>query len=150
MRGRNGFTLIEMLIVVVVMGMVAVMGFPRVRDAIRKQNVRSARLAVGTLAAKARALAVHRGCRAVLHFTAGSSGRIWVTVCQVNGTGVDTLGGVEYLAERFRVTLTPTRDSVQYDMRGLSLDNQATTIRLAGSGIQDSVVINSVGKVMRS
>jgi len=111
-------------------------------------NVRSARDALGTEAAIARSAAIQRGCRGVLHFTSGANATVWVTTqC---GAKVDTVAGVEKLSSRFNVTLTATRDSVQYDPRGLSLDNAVTLVRIDGkAGFKDSVQINSIGKVVR-
>ena len=73
---------------------------------------------------------------------------MWVTTaCPAK---VDTVAGVENLATRFNVTLTATRDSVQYDPRGLSMDNAVTVVRIAGAaGNKDSVMINTIGKVVR-
>ena len=77
MRTR-GFTFIEVLIVMVLIGIIAALGIPRIRDAIQKNNVRSARAAIGTLVAKARGAAVQRGCKSAIHFTQGTAGKIWV------------------------------------------------------------------------
>src|SRR5207245_10516574 len=73
---RSGFTTIEMVIVVVLIGIIAMIGFPKISKTLDKTNVRSARDAVGTLAGTARAAAIQRGCRRVLHF-AGNTG--WAT-----------------------------------------------------------------------
>src|SRR3989442_15182596 len=78
MRTR-GFTFIEVLIVMVLIGIIAALGIPRIRDAIQKNNVRSARAAIGTLVAKARGAAVQRGCKSAIHFTAGGAGEKSVT-----------------------------------------------------------------------
>ena len=74
MRTR-GFTFIEVLIVMVLIGIIAALGIPRIRDAIQKNNVHGARAALGTLVAKARGAAVQRGCRSAIHFTSGTAGR---------------------------------------------------------------------------
>lgn len=149
---RRGFTLIEMLIVIVLIGLVGAIAVPRLRDAFESTSVRGARVAAGTLAAKARAAAVARGCRSAIHFS-GTDGTVWVTVCKVDtAAGIDTLGGVEHLASRFNVSLAPSRDSVTYAPSGLSYDNEFTILRLSSlpSGtVNDSVVINPVGKVVR-
>jgi len=68
-------------------------------------------------------------------------------------TKVDTVSGVQNLTTRFKVTLSASRDSVQYDPRGLSMDgfSSNTVVRLTGSNStnQDSVMINTIGKVVR-
>src|SRR2546430_12438702 len=83
-----------------------------------------------------------------LHFTANT---VWVTTACP--TKVDTVSGVLDLYARFKVTMSASRDSVQYDPRGLSMDAFAsnTVARLTGSVAtnQDSVMINPIGKVVR-
>jgi prepilin-type N-terminal cleavage/methylation domain-containing protein len=147
---RSGFTTIEMVIVVVLIGIIAAIGFPKIRQSLDKANVRSARAAVGTLAATARAAAIQRGCPAVIHFVA-TNATVWVTTnCQAK---VDTVSGVQQLGTRFKVTMVATSDSVRYDPRGLSLDNltTSTVVRFTGSvgSNVDSTVINPLGKVVR-
>jgi len=147
--GKRGFTLIEMMVVAILIGVLAVFGIPRLRGVIETNNVRGARVGVVSLVAKGRAAAVQRGCRATLHFTSGTDGTVWLTVCKVNANGLDTLGGVEHLASRFNVTFTANRDSVAFDPRGISTNYVWTTLRFTSSAVQDSIKINPVGKVVR-
>ena len=147
---RSGFTAIEMVIVVSIIGIIVLIGFPKIRQSLDKTNLRSARDAVGTMAGTARAAAIQRGCRGVLHFTSATA-TVWVTTaCPAK---VDTLSGVQNLTTRFKVTMSTSRDSVQYDPRGLSMDGFATNtvVRLTGSVStnKDSVMINPIGKVVR-
>lgn len=146
---RSGFTFVEILIVMVIIGIVAALGIPRIRDAVQKQNVRSARAAIGTMVAKARAVAVDRGCRSTLYVTSGSNGKAWVMACVTNGTGRETIGAVEELAARFNLTITAGKDSIAFDPRGLATVNQTTVITFQSNAIKDSVVINGLGKVVR-
>jgi len=149
MRTR-GFTFIEVLIVMVLIGIIAALGIPRIRDAIQKNNVRGARAALGTLVAKARGAAVQRGCRSAIHFTSGTAGTVWITACKVSNSALtDTLGGVEQLAVRYNLTLTAGADSVTFMPNGVSPDNTLTVLRVSSNGITDSVMINQVGKVVR-
>ena len=149
MRTR-GFTFIEVLIVMVLIGIIAALGIPRIRDAIQKNNVRGARAALGTLVAKARGAAVQRGCRSAIHFTSGTAGTVWITACKVSNSALtDTLGGVEQLAVRYSVTFTAGADSVTFMPNGVSPDNTLTVLRLSSNGIADSVMTNQVGKVVR-
>ena len=145
---RSGFTLIEMMTVVALIGTIILIGFPKIRRALDKTNVRSARDALSTQAAIARAASVQRGCRSVFHVTSGSASTVWVTTqC---GAKVDTVVAADNMSQRFSVSLTATRDSVQYDPRGLSLDNAVTVVRITGAaGNSDSMVINPIGKVVR-
>ena len=147
---QRGFTFIEILVVMIIIGVIAAFGIPRFRTAIEKQNVRSSRVAISSAAAKARAAAVQRGCRAFLHFTSGASGTVWVTVCNLQTAGkLDTLGGIDPLASRYKVTLTASQDSIIYLPSGISRDYVQTVVRIVGGLQSDSSVINQVGKVVR-
>jgi len=147
---RAGFTFVEILIVMIIIGIAAAMGIPRIRSSIQKQNVRSARAAIQMMVAKARATAVQRGCRATLQLRA--AGTAWVTACRTSTIGatstLDTLGGVELVASRWNVTMSETVDSVRFDPRGLNVDYQQTIVRFASGSISDSVIINQLGKVV--
>jgi len=150
---RSGFTILELMVVVVIIGVIALFGFPKIKNAIQKTNVRSARVATGTYVATARQAAIQRGCRGVVHFTAGANGTVWVTVCPrmtVAGSGtIDTLGVVTQLGKMYNVTMSQTRDSVEFDPRGLSLTGTQSSVSFAGTdGTRDSVVINLLGKVV--
>lgn len=150
---RSGFTIMELMVVVAIIGVIAMVGFPKIKNAIQKTNVRSARVATSTYVATARQAAIQRGCRSAVHFTSGSAGTVWVTVCpRMTPTGsgtIDTLGVVTKLAKLYNVSLSQTRDSVEFDPRGLSLTGLQSSVTFAGTdGTRDSVVINMLGKVV--
>jgi prepilin-type N-terminal cleavage/methylation domain-containing protein len=150
---RRGVTFLELMVVVVIVGVIAMMGFPKIKDAIDKTNVRSARVAAGTVVATAREAAIKRGCTGVVHFNA-STGTMWVTVCprmSTTGSGtIDTVTMVEKIDKLYNVAMSETLDSVQFDPRGLSLTNaQSTVLFTTTSGARDSILINPLGKVVR-
>jgi len=145
--GRKGFSMIEMVVVVILIGLIASIGFPRLRDALEKQNVRSAKALIATLAATARGSAIQRGCSATLNMTVDS---IWVTACGVNPPAASVQVGTKKLVgDEFSVTLSPSAGSIVYDPRGIPTQFQATTIRVIGPHYSDSVVINEVGRVSK-
>lgn len=144
---KRGFSLIEMLVVVILIGIIASMGLPRLRRALEKQNIRSAKALLATLVATARGVAVQRGCSATLNMTSDS---VWVTSCGVNPpAAVVAVGTKKLVGGEFNVTLAPTSAAIVYDPRGLATVFQSTTVRIIGPRYQDSVVINQVGKVTR-
>src|SRR2546429_1953189 len=111
---RLGFTTIEMIIVVVMIGIIAVIGFPKIRRALDSTNVRSTRVFVGTAVATARAAAGQRGGRAVVHFSRGA-GTVWGTSCsRANPAALDTIGGGAGPAARPHTTPAPTSPSVPF------------------------------------
>jgi prepilin-type N-terminal cleavage/methylation domain-containing protein len=145
--GRKGFTLIEMIIVFVLIGLIAAMGLPRLRDGLEKQNIRSAKALVATLAATARGAAIQRGCAATLNMTTDS---VWVTACGVNPPAANVQVGTKKLVgDEFNVRLSPSAGSVVYDPRGIATVFQTTTVQIIGPHWQDQVIINQVGKVIK-
>lgn len=148
---RQGFSAIELLVVFVIIGIIAAFGIPRVRNAVIKSNVRSAKAAMGTLVVKARAAAVARGCNATMTLTSGPTGTVAISVCNVTSTGTQILGGVDSLAARFNVTMTPSATTLQFDPRGLATTYATLVVRFASadSSISDSVIVNQLGQVVR-
>ena len=145
--GRKGFSTIEMIIVVILIGVIASIGFPRLRDGLEKQNIRSAKALIATLAATARGAAVQRGCSATLNLSEDS---VWVTACGVNPpAALVQVGTKKLVGDEFNVTLSSTGGSVVYDPRGIATVFQATTVRVIGAHYRDSVIINEVGKVKK-
>jgi prepilin-type N-terminal cleavage/methylation domain-containing protein len=147
--GRRGFSFVEMLIVFIIIGVVAAFGIPRLLQGVQKSNVRSAKVALSTMVAKARAAAVARGCNATVTLTSGPTGTVSVSVCRVNASGTEMLGGVDSLAARYKLTMTPSATFMQFDPRGLSVGNATMTVRFTSSTATDSVMINQLGKVVR-
>ena len=144
---RKGFSLIEMLMVIALAGLIMAIGFPRLRDGLEHQNVRSAKALLSTLVATARGTAVQRGCNATLNMTADS---VWVTACGVNPPAASvTVGTKKLVGSEFSVSLTPGAASIVYDPRGIRTTFQTTSVRITGPHYTDSVVINQVGKVIR-
>src|SRR3989475_7111422 len=136
---RLGFTTIELIIVIVMIGVLASIGFPKIRGALDKTNARSGLVSIATSASTARALATQRGCRAVVHFAGGSNSQAWVTACPRYAPGagtVDTVAMIDDVSGRFNVTMTYSRDSVQYDPRG---DRKSTRLNSSHSQISYAV-----------
>src|SRR5258706_13379402 len=79
--GRKGFSLIEMMFVFVLAGVIMAIGFPRLRNRLEKQNVRSSKALLATLVETARSTALQRGCAATLNMTVD---REWVTARRAN------------------------------------------------------------------
>src|SRR5256885_6554269 len=69
-------------------------GFPRLKNGLEKQNIRSSKALLTTLVATARGTAVQRGCNATLNMTADS---VWVTACGVNPPAASVTVGTKKL-----------------------------------------------------
>jgi prepilin-type N-terminal cleavage/methylation domain-containing protein len=148
---KRGFSAIELLVVFVIIGIIAAFGIPRIRTTVLKSNVRSAKAAMGTLVAKARAAAVARGCNATMTLN-GSVGTVSISVCADTGTGTQILGGVDSLAARFNVAMAPSPSTLTFDPRGLATTYANMVVVFSSpsaSSIRDSVIINQLGQVVR-
>ena len=144
---RRGFTFTEMMTVIMLLGIIAALGIPRLRGSLEKQNVRSARAAISTMVSVTRSVAVQRGCSATLNMNADSA---WVTACGVNPPATSVqVGTKKFVASIYGVHLSPSAATLVFDPRGISTVFQTTTVRVIGPVYQDSVVINQVGKVVR-
>lgn len=151
---QSGFTTIEMAIVVVLIGLLVGLSFPKIRQGLDKANVRSARVDITTFVALARNAGVRRGCTGVVHFAYGMQSRVWVTACPRYNPGagtVDTIASIDNLENRYSVSITSSADSLLFDPRGLSITGATAVVRFTGNvnSSTDSVVINQLGKVVR-
>lgn len=149
--GARGFSLIEMLIVVVLIGALMAFGIPFFRGANVKSDVRGAIDAISALHGIAKQTSVQRSrvSRLVIDKT---NGTMVVVANKVTGTGVDTVGNVQSLNSRFGVTLTTspsTRDTLSFTPRGIGTEASATSIIATKSGYADTVTISSAGRLIR-
>lgn len=142
---RRGFTLIEMLIVIVVIGTVVGFSVPRLRAAMVSESVWSARREVTTHLARARAAAVQRGCRATLELEP-STQRVWVTACPVSGTDLDTLGSIANLTSRYGVAFASSSDQVVFGPHGLAMGTAWTRMSFTKGGYSDTLAISPLGR----
>ena len=145
-RDSSGFTLIEILVVVVLMAAVIAMAAPRIQNAAVKESVRGARLAVSTHIARARGTAATRGCPAVLHVVAGTNARTWITSCPTNGTGVDTVGAIDHLSASLGVDVVSSLDSLTFAPNGIALASNWNVMRFSRNGHADTLAISPVGR----
>lgn len=148
---RRGFSAIELLTVLVIVGIITAFGIPRIRSAVLRSNVRSAKAAMGTLVVKARTVAVARGCNATMTLSSTSQ-TVSISVCNVNGTGTEILGGVDSLPARFNVFMRPSTSTLTFDPRGLSTDYATLIVAfssISSSSVSDSVIVNPLGQVVR-
>ena len=147
--GRKGFSTIEMIIVVILIGIIASIGFPRMRRGLEKQRIRNTKALLATMVATARGTAIQRGCTATLNLAADS---VWVTSCGLTGNPPPTsqlVGTTKRVKADVNITLSYTQSTITYDPRGMRLTFQPTTVRVIGPTYRDSVMINELGKVKR-
>jgi prepilin-type N-terminal cleavage/methylation domain-containing protein len=145
-RQERGYTLFELLVVVTLIGAVAALAIPRVKGPLLHESVRGARRAVVTHLAVARGAAASRGCRSVVHFVDGADARTWVTTCNTSGIGVDTVGTVEQLSDRYGVSVACSVDSLTFAPNGLSIGGSWASIAFDRTGYSDTLTVSPLGK----
>jgi len=149
-RAPGGFTLVEALIIMALIGLLAIMAFPLIERSLTTANVRNARtLAIG-LYARARSSALETGRVTTLSFSANVA-LITATprLAPAVGSTLDTLGGPEDLQALYGVTVTGSPSTtLTVDPRGLASSN-ATTIYFSRPGTIDSMAVSGFGRVVK-
>lgn len=149
---HRGFTLIEMLIVLSVLGVILVIAIPRMADAYRRRAPRVAADRFTIAHSLARSTAVRYGRLAELHVDAGNV-KFWVEV-DTSGTGVRDTAGLLHDLGGGTLTMTSPVDTLCFDGRGMatargSCDGPAATITFSMDGYGDTLTITALGKVLR-
>jgi prepilin-type N-terminal cleavage/methylation domain-containing protein len=146
--GSTGFSLVEMLIVVSMIGLMGLFAWPKVVMVLNQGQVGSARLAVLNKFNQARINARQSSRSAYL---IRSEDVLWIErqprVVPLAGSLRDTIGGYLNLDRSFGVTATVSSDTVAVDARGLTAGTWR--ILLARGAARDSVVISGFGRVTR-
>ena len=142
-RPRAGFSLIELLTVVSVLGLMMVIAAPRLADANTRRNVKGARAAVASLYARARVRAVQARRPATLQFTDSLA---WVTIPRGTGATVDTIGGVQNLKALYGVSIVASGD-ISVQPTGLVNAGTPIKVTVTRQSRSDSVIISGYGKM---
>lgn len=142
LKNRTGFTLSEMLIVVVVMGGLMLLALPRFRSVVQQNDVRGARTKVVTLYNQARANAMTTNRPTAVRF----SGNTALITATLPGGGLDTLVAVQNLYNDYGVTMTSSDSMLAVDPRGFG--RGGGMIELAKGSHADTVMISGFGRVM--
>jgi prepilin-type N-terminal cleavage/methylation domain-containing protein len=147
-RKTQGFTLVEILIVVVLIGIMLAVGIPYFRTGTVKGDLRSGADAIAQLHAVAKQTAIQRGRTARLVMNAGAN-TVVVTATNAAGTAQDTVGKVEDLNSRFGVTFTTTNATLVFTPRGIGGESAGTTIIVSKAGFADTITISAAGRLLR-
>lgn len=144
MRGRSGFTFIEILIVMILIGLIAAFALPRFTTLQTGMSVRSAKQEVAALLANARAAAIQNG-RVASFIRTGNA----IAVAVDNGSGgLTVLPSAQDLGAAYGVTLAVTRDTIRFDNRGMLINaGAALPIVISKGTMKDSVCLVGLGKI---
>lgn len=151
MSRRHGFTLIEMLMVVVIISLTMLMALPRFRAAVNRSNMLSARAKVMASFSAARAAAAGSGRVTTLHV---SGNQVWVTAtprlkAPIGANTLDTVVLPKNLNTMYGVTATPSVGTVVVGQNGLGNSGGATSIVLSHGDLGDTITISQYGRVQK-
>lgn len=118
---RFGFTVIELIMVVSIMGILAIIAMPKFAETVRNSKVRSARNEIMAYFTRARAVAIQRGQRTDVRV----AGTRMAVVTVANGVEQTVVQGDLY--EQHGVSLSASQGQFSYDPRGF-------TANMAGAG----------------
>jgi prepilin-type N-terminal cleavage/methylation domain-containing protein len=151
-RRRNGFTLVETLISVVMVSLLMLIMFPKVRTALARNNLRGARTTVVNAAARARA-AAQEGTRVTWLKFDGTRALVVARprrVLDLLGSVEDTVGTVQDLAEGYGVTIATTATSIRFNPSGLGSSLVGTeSITLSHGEYSEVITIDGLGRVSK-
>jgi prepilin-type N-terminal cleavage/methylation domain-containing protein len=140
---RKGFTLIEIITVVVIMGVVMMMALPKYGNMNDRNQMRSAKDGLAARISAARAAAVASGKPATFALV-GDTMRVTL---RSNGV-TETKGADVNLYRQFGVALTSGDASVVFDGRGMA-NQAAIKIKFTRGSLNDSLCVSKLGLINR-
>lgn len=148
-RARSGFTLVEALVVVVLLGLITLIGFPRISAAMVQSDIRSARTTVINLLATARAASIQTGRRTWVKFE-GDKAFVLARPRRAVGAGdADTVGTVQDLSTQYKVTIAGV-DSIAFDPRGFGASfGDTTSVTLSRNSHSETITLDGLGRVLK-
>lgn len=141
---RKGFTLIELMIVVVLVGILTIVTAPSGRRIMVNNAVRSAKQEVAATLAVARASAIHNG-RPTRFVQTGNIVHVRLEM----GAQYDTVGIPLDMYEH-RVTLQMSPDTIRFDPRGFApgMSGAYQIVRISRGTRTDSVCVTRFGRII--
>lgn len=148
LQTRPGYTLAEMLIVVVIVGGLALFSLPKFSGLTERSNIAAARQQVTAAIATARAAAIQKGSSATVRIVGDS---LSVTVVNAGGVGTTTVIAPKPLHDLYGVVLSHKNlvdTTITFDTRGFARLGATAIIRLAKGARRDSVCLTISGQIM--
>jgi type IV fimbrial biogenesis protein FimT len=143
LRRSAGFTVVELMLTLAILGIVATISFPKMRNATALAAVRSTKQALAERVTVARAAAIRRN-RTAKFVRVGNTTKV---VVDSAGTLV-TLDAARDAYAISGVTLSGVVDTITFDPRGMAVGlTAAKTIVVTRASLRDSICIDVLGKV---
>lgn len=140
---RKGFTLIEIITVLVIMGIVMMMALPKYGNMNNRNQMRSAKDGLAARISAARAAAVASGKPSTFAII-GDTMRVTLT-----SNGVATKKGADInLYRQFGVSMTSGNATVVFDGRGMA-NQTALKFKFTRGPISDSLCVSKLGLINR-
>jgi prepilin-type N-terminal cleavage/methylation domain-containing protein len=145
-RSRSGFTIIEILTVMMIMAIVLAFALPKFNSLRNSGKVGSAKVQLSTSVTTARAAAVQNG-RASAWNVSGNT--VTVAVQNAAGAWVNVGVPVDYLSVH-GVQLSANPNNIVFDGRGMAVGLSATAKVYVRGTTTDSICVTRLGVVLRN
>ena len=140
---QKGFTLIEIIMVMVIMGIVMMMALPKYGNMNDRNQMRSAKDGLAARISAARAAAVASG-KPSTFAVIGDTMRVTLT-----SNGVTTTKGADVnLYKQFGVSMTSGGATIVFDGRGMA-NQTALKFKFTRGSISDSLCVSKLGLINR-
>ena len=147
---RRGFTMVEIMLVIVIMSLMFVMAIPRLREASVKRGVRGSRNTVQGLYSQARVYAMQQSRSTGLRIRGTNKVLVTGYPRTDGGGGYDTIGVVRDLTKEFGVTVQSDADSlISIAANGIRRGSTTVTLTFAKDGYTDSLIIAPYGRITK-
>lgn len=145
LRNRPGYTITEMIVVLLIFGVVVGLSMPRLHEASSSAGLRSARQQTASYLSLAHSVAVQRGKEAWFN---RSGNTITVTV-DSSGSQVVYARAHDLSREHSVTIATASSDVIKFDSRGYAIGTGSVEkLVLTRDGMRDSVCVSKLGKVI--
>jgi len=137
-----GFGLLELLIVVVIVGMLVLMAFPRIERALARRDLQGSKAAVNSLVLRGKSAAVQLRRPVTLAITGNNA----VLSAPTAGGTLQYLA-VADLASAYGVAVTSSSPDLTFQPTGLVVTGTPFTVRVTKGALSDSVRLSGYGRI---